>query len=63
MHKIKNKTREAEAHARDQMCAPPKVKKKKGPDVRCLPSPLAPGSRDTHLMAHPFHFTRYSMRP
>lgn len=37
--------------------------KKKRPGVHCVPSPLVPGLRDTHLMAHPFHFTRYSMRP
>ena len=42
MHKIKNKTREAEAHARDQMCAPPKVKKKKRP--RCPLPPFSPRS-------------------
>lgn len=40
---------------------PPPGKKKKGPVASLSPSPLYPAG--TYLMAHPFHFTRYSMRP
>lgn len=58
MHKIKMKTREA--HAREQTCALPKEKKRPGV---ASPPPLPLDPNGTHLMAHPFHFTRYSMRP
>ena len=46
MHKIKNKTREAEAHARDQMCAPPKVKKKKKKKAPMSAASLPPSLLD-----------------
>lgn len=58
MHEIKMKTQQAEAHAKQQTCTPytPTPKGKKGPAVRCLPSPLAPGPHRRLLDGPPLPF-------